>query len=392
MALKVKINKGNLINIIAAAALMSFCILKVLRGADVNSTKQGGIWNYISLIFYVLLAFLCIQYRRFKVKTIFLVAFIYVLFAYISCIGTDSIILQKDRLYTLIMISYPFVVFSVFYLSSNDNTIFKRLILVAYYVCLAVNLVTIIMHQFQMSSRAMASDIYFSLCLFPFSLLFIKNKVVLACTVIAQFMGSFLADKRAGFLAFAVGFIAYVLLFSALSGKKSVIKSLKIIAISLALAFILLQISRMLDNRYQLKIYERIFRLREDGGSGRSKIYTAIWSNFADSSFVKKVFGHGVGSIETIANTRMGHNDFMDALYSYGLISAVALVCFYVCLIAELIRLCKQKSQYAPAFAFSIVIGLSLSMFSSLLVYYTYVAGIVAFWGYIYAMAGQDHA
>lgn len=46
----------------------------------------------------------------------------------------------------------------------------------------------------------------------------------------------------------------------------------------------------------------------------------------------------------------------------------------------------RSRSPYAAAFSASIVLGLFLSLFSYMLVYYTYVTGLVAFWGYCLAL------
>ena len=80
------------------------------------------------------------------------------------------------------------------------------------------------------------------------------------------------------------------------------------------------------------------------------------------------------------------HNDFLEVMYNYGIIAFFCIVGFYLSMISQAVRMIRYRSHYAPAFAFSVVIGFTLGMFSYFLIFYTFVTGIVSFWGYTLKM------
>ena len=101
------------------------------------------------------------------------------------------------------------------------------------------------------------------------------------------------------------------------------------------------------------------------------------------------VFGHGMNTAGKIGGAGQAHNDFLEILYNYGILPFVSVVVFYLSLIVEGIRLVRRESPYAAAFAFSLIVGLFLAMFSYFTIYYTYVTCIMAFWGYAMAMENK---
>ena len=60
----------NNIFLLISVLLFAFCVLKVLRGSDTDSTAVGGIWNYISLLYYPL-AFFALFQTEHTVRAVF---------------------------------------------------------------------------------------------------------------------------------------------------------------------------------------------------------------------------------------------------------------------------------------------------------------------------------
>lgn len=365
--------------------LLLFCVMKVMRGADTSSTQIGGIWNYISLLYYPIVLFIVVRQRLFKVRPAFIFLFLYTFIALMTSLVNFNKELTIANLYSILMIPYFALVFVAFYLLSDPhNRMCSNLILITFYLCLIINLYTIIEFQFMGKSRPLASDIYFSLSLFPITLVLLNNKAMKVFAVVGMFLAVFFSGKRTGLIAYSIAFICYYLLKGHIEDKKSFAKRLKTMFVMIFLIVMFYVITLRIDNLYDLGIYDRLFRLADDGGSGRDDIYSTVWKAFLDAPFINKLFGHGVYASENITDAR-AHNDFLEVLYDYGIFALSCFVGFYLSLLSELKKMIRKGSKYAPAFASSLIIGIFLSMFSFYMTFYTYVTSGVAVMGYIIA-------
>ncbi len=381
---KDKVNMGMLMLI--SVMLLVFCVSKVLRGANTASTTEGGFWNYISLLYYAVVVYGILKRRVFKIRAVFVWSMIYCVVAMSFAFSHGSVMSNKSQLYNFLMIPYFFLVFVSFYLFSAENRKTEKIILLAYIVCLFINALTTILYLGFGNLRAMANDVYFSLCLMPFALLFIKNKFFKTAIVVLQFFVSFLANKRAGFIALCIGLVVYYLVEANNSPKNKLSRVFGRIILIAASIFLLYRISYYIDSTFDYGLYDRLDRLIDDGGSGRSAMYTAIWNSFWSSNWFQILFGHGMNTAGDVVGAGRAHNDFLEVMYNYGIIAFFCMAGFYLSMIFHAVRMIRHRSHYAPAFAFSIVIGLTLSMFSYFLIFYTFVTGIVSFWGYALKM------
>lgn len=375
---------------IISILLLAFCVLKVLRGTDSGNETAGGIWNYISVMYYPLFLYYFFAYHRFSFKDYFVFSFLYVLFSVSGVLLSGTVSMSLEGVYSFLMIPYPFLVFAVFYYFAEKNIFAERVILITYYACLLLNSVSVIRYQFFSYQRAMASDVYYSLCLFPFFLILEKNKVIRIIATVVQAFTIFAADKRAGLVAFAIGLIGYLLIGNAQKGRSRLLATLRAILISIAIIILLYFLTRYIDQVFHLNIYTRLFRSEKDEGSGRIHIYAMIWDDFLRSDILQLIIGHGKGSINNVAGTPHAHNDFLEAIYVYGIIPALCLVGFYISLIRRGVLMIIRRSKYAGAFFFSLVVGVTLSSLSFFLIYFTYVTGLVAFWGYALSVEQEE--
>lgn len=372
--------------------LLTFCVLKVLRGADSGNESAGGIWNYISVMYYPLFLYYLVAYHRFSFKDYFVFSFLYVLFSLAGVLLSGTVSTSMEGIYSFLMIPYPFLVFAVFYYFAEDNLFAERVILITYYACLLINSFSVIRYQFFSYHRAMASDVYYSLCLFPFCLILEKNNIIRIVATVVQAFTIFTADKRAGLVAFAIGLVGFLLISNAQKGRSRLLSTLKAILISIAIIIFLYFLTRYIDQTFRLNIYTRLFRSEKDEGSGRIHIYAKIWDDFLHSDILQLIIGHGKGSIINIAGTPHAHNDFLEAIYVYGIVPAICLVGFYIALIRQCILMIIRRSRYAGAFFFSLVVGITLSTLSFFLIYFTYVTGLVAFWGYVLSVEQKERS
>ena len=369
--------------------LSIFCILKVIRGSSIENTTAGGIWNYISLLYYPIALILFFTRDKIKIDLIFTSAFFYVLVALFSTFLNWGYRVDVSSIYNLLMIPYPILVMSVFYISSKKSEWCERIILVGYIVCLILNLRSVLSYNFTNAEEMMKSDIYFSLGLFPFALQLLKRKYFKVLIVLLQFAAVFLADKRTGLIAFIIGLILYILISSFCDNKGSFLKTVKSLIIATVAVLLFYKVGKYVDDTYNLDIFSRLMRLSDDGGSGRADIYSNVWQGFKNSDFIEKMFGHGMNTAGSIGGAGKAHNDFLQIIYDYGVFAVVFVTVFYISLVVRAFKMIKCKSPYAAAFTFSVVIGLFLAMFSYFVVYFTYVTCIMAFWGYTLSMEKQ---
>lgn len=372
--------------VIISLMLCVFCIMKVFRGSDTSITKEGGIWNYISLLYYIATIWGVIKIRRMKVRTLFVAPFFYSILSMLFAFGTGSVSLSTTKIYIFLMIPYFFLVFTTFYFFADENQNAEKIILFAYIVCLLVNYYTVIAFLVYGRTRALANDVYFSLCLFPFALQFIKNKGWRMAIIVAQFLVTFLSNRRTGFIALCIGFIVYFLLDVKNNNRFNFFKLICRVVLLVVVVYAFYRVSSYIDSTFDFGIYARLNRISMDEGSGRSGMYSKVWEAICESDWIELLFGHGMNTAGKVVGAGYAHNDYLEVLYDYGIISFLCIVIFMLSIIRQAIQMIKRRSPYAPTFAFSVAIGIMLSMFSYFLIFYTYVTCIMAFWGYAIKM------
>lgn len=368
--------------IIISIMLFLFSVLKVIRGANTSIAREGGIWNYISLLYYVVVIFGIAKNRFLKAKVVFIAPLFYCVLAMLIALGSGNITASFTRFYLFLMVPYFFLVFVSFYFFSGNSVKAEKIILAAYLLCLFINAYTIIGFLIYGRNRAIASDIYYSLCLFPFALQLIKNKRYKITVVFAQFFITFLSNKRTGFIAVCIGLILYFLIESIEGDKKNFLKIIIRLLLIVASVILLYYVSTYIDNKFGFGIYNRLNRLEDDRGSGRGVMYSVLWREIRTSNWFNILFGHGMTTAGKVVGADYAHNDFLEVFYDYGFFAFICIVVYYISIIYYAIQMVIRKSPYAASFVFSVIIGLSLSLFSYFLIFYTFVTCIVAFWGY----------
>ena len=375
--------------VILSIMLLVFCVTKVIRGSNVNSSTNGGIWNYISLGYYPVFFLLLYKRKSFKTNGLFISLLIYATMAMLISIPTILTgSMNINSLYNLFMVPYSVVVLYCFYLASDDSVIPQRIIIIAFIICLIINLYNVIRFKIGGAERALASDIYFSLTLFPFCLLIVKNKMIKITCIVGMFLAAFISAKRTAFIAFVISIILYVIVVEHNKGSGA-FRILKLLLVLLGVLLFLYYVSEYIDTYYNLGLYKRLNGLQEDGGGGRQGIYEQIFTAYLESPWYNKLFGHGMFETLNLCGF-MAHDDFLEVLYDYGIIAFMSFVSFFLALFKKGVDLVRQKSEYAPSFVASIVIGLLLSLFSFMMVYFTYVTCISAFWGYVLGLENNN--
>lgn len=135
---------------------------------------------------------------------------------------------------------------------------------------------------------------------------------------------------------------------------------------------------------------ERIANIPEDNGSGRIDVYREYADAFSHMETSELIIGHGFNS-GTLALSLSAHNDWLEALYDFGVIGLGLYCSLHVLLLRTILRLVRTNSPFAAPSAVAYSIFLSMSLLSHLIIYPTYFLVLAAYWGMVEGrlLAGQ---
>ena len=177
--------------------------------------------------------------------------------------------------------------------------------------------------------------------------------------------------KRGGLVALAMGLLTYLLVKRHIEQKG--IKGL-IITLLLVLVVSLVFYSAVVnlgDN-----VLERLFNSDDDTGSGRTEIWAGIFQRLVEQDFSNWIFGNGY--LATMTGTSNGswsgfsaHNDFLECLYDYGVVTLFCYFGFLLSWAKYIVRTIRQRSRFAAPLAMMWVMYVILSMISIIVLYYT---------------------
>ena len=225
---------------------------------------------------------------------------------------------------------------------------------------------------------ALISTAYYSLFLLPFALI-VRNKYTKFLLIIFAFTSILLSSKRGGFIAFWGALIVFFYVETKLKSKSSRWK--RTIGAIIVIGLVLLFMNDFVQQN-NLSIFDRLSNINEDKGSGRDVVYEYTWEMIKSSSIPSLIFGHGFNAVYHDSSLELSaHTDTLEIIYDYGIIGAMLYIMFYIRLISYYKKLKKINSQYAAAFAASLVLVLVLSLFAHLIIYPTHFLYVCAFWG-----------
>lgn len=150
--------------------------------------------------------------------------------------------------------------------------------------------------------------------------------------------------------------------------------------IILALIVLVPDVITNLEGSLNLNWSEKTVNAFDEGGSGRLWIWGATLDLVFSSSPRALLLGHGHNTLVNVLHFS-AHNDFLEVLYDYGLIMFIVYCGLFVRLYKEAKNMVRIKYQYATAFATSVMVFFSVSMFSHLMIYPGLMLILGAFWG-----------
>lgn len=366
-------------------ALELYVFLKIYRDSiNYLNTQQGGIWNLILALMIVVACISFLLFSSTKRNAPISCGLAYALTVYIN--GLISFKIDGISALYNYMVAPAFVwMLWLFFLFRTreekkfEHKITRRLMLPILAFLLYVFLTFVKNYAYWQSGDVMAlTSAYYALCMIPF---FLKGKkrwnyICLALSIAIVF----LSNKRAGLVALAASFVVYY--FVQISLKAYFSKKLNRIICGAFIAIVGILAFVYIDDQYQLGFLERMLKIKSDGGSGRTVIYTYVWNEITSSDIFDIIFGHGVSSMTKMdMHLSSAHSDFLNILYEYGVFSLILLCFVYLSLFAETLRMIKNRSPHAASFAMSIVLSFCLSIFSANLDSQTVSLVLAAYWG-----------
>lgn len=205
---------------------------------------------------------------------------------------------------------------------------------------------------------------YYVLFMLPI-ILITPHKSIRYVALIITGVVLFSSFKRGGVIAFVLGIIAYLFVKEVLIERK--FKRLLIFIIAIIALIIALII---IDNAMGNIISSRILNIREDGGSGRDQVWLTTWNMIKNSYGEQFVFGHGYNATEKQSPLGLSaHNDFLEMLFNYGVISFVFYVILHIQLIKQIFTEIRKRNKEASIMVFTYTIFFLLSMISHIIVY-----------------------
>ncbi len=359
-----------------------------LSEASIYEVKENSFQMYLCIAAFLLtvLVFLGNFFSLKKYSAEFWVMLAYMSYSVVctslSTLGYGSI---KYTGTALIYGNLPILFFMAYYFCGR-RTLLPNFFMVNYAMLLfLINSVFVFMSYFmwtEYSRGFVLMQFYQVFLLLPWLLIY---NVKVFRIVLILMMGGVVAyaSKRGAFICYVGGVILYFFVKNVFIENK--FRALHIIGLPVILTIMGVIVFFFIDFSYLL---DRMDRLDEDAGSGRLYIWQYVYDMYANSDLLSQMLGHGgyYGSRELLMSGNLAHgahNDFLSALYDYGLVGFIMLISLFVLSIKRLWQMLKFKFEFAPAYAMWLFCFFVLANISALFCSPIEAASFFSFWGYV---------
>jgi len=256
----------------------------------------------------------------------------------------------------------------VFYRLVLNRVINENLLLNAIYLIIII-CVSFTIHYLSTPNLPIAQNAsaYTLLWILPFILLKRNSKLFIPIFIITC-IGILLPIKRGAIISLIISLVAYSISMAYL--KRRLKNALNIL-------FILVVFISVFVLFYQRE-YERIYLRTRDFyepdkfGSGRAKMYSALFQHWYDANPFQIIFGFGSRSVQIytgwyFAGTESGpyaHSDWLGFLHDYGILGILIMIWLHLYLIKIIILLIKKRHFYLTVFLISYAILFCVNIYS----------------------------
>lgn len=225
--------------------------------------------------------------------------------------------------------------------------------------------------------------VYNVLALLPWAMIGLKGRKRMALYLLCGAI-SVLSMKRGAIVALPLMYAVDITVNNKNEKRGELIRK---IGGLLAAVFTFAVLFQLFDNATGGFLSSRFSASEIASGSGRSSQYSLAFAALSERNVFELIVGSGVGSSVDLIGTGI-HNEWIEILYSYGLVGLVIYASMMLGLIRRAKHLSKCVPECKPACWMMIALILVLSLISS--AYGTYVGFFLfGFWGFVEAMAEQ---
>jgi O-antigen ligase len=236
-------------------------------------------------------------------------------------------------------------------------------------------------------TRFLQNNLSYNILLILPWLLLLKRQYVKTVLIGLLLFITVFSLKRTAILALVLSFFTMFFVNGVIQRKKR----FKIILISLVLFFISFLVFDYVNQIYDNRLLSRFENIQEDQGSGRIDIYIKVLKGLDNDSFPELIVGHGYKSVGKITDGLASHNDWLETIYSFGLIGLLILLAIFYLLIKKIFFLIRIKSIYSSPFTVSVVLFFLMSLVSHLVIYPHVFVILTSFWGYIFGKTNKKN-
>jgi len=231
--------------------------------------------------------------------------------------------------------------------------------------------------------RIVAVNLVYNVLVFLPWLTLMSSKWARRLGYVLVFIVVLVSMKRGAIIAYPILISAWILMEAV--PRKKVGRAIVQMVVALALFIGGLQI---VDQSTGGFLSERFSAESLASGSGRAQSYYHIVENVSNRSPADFLIGTGSGSSIQLLGTG-AHNEWLEFLYSFGIIGVVLYLLLFLALVGRIRRLSKQSSPYTAAVAMAVVYILVVGMVGG--IYFVHsTLYIVAFLGVVEGMMIND--
>lgn len=274
-------------------------------------------------------------------------------------------------------------IFLYFYNYSQDgetDTLLKTLFVVltlffSFQVYLEANMIR---DSIAIASMLQVNEIYYLVLVLPWIFLFngkYYNMIKIVLLVLILWL-TFYSLKRTAMVAIGFAFFAYLLALL----RQGKLKFSTVLGLSVLL-IIGYNLLISVNAEYGGRIFERFGDMESDQGSGRIDIYKNVLEAIYNFDIGNFLFGGGRGNIGQYTHGYSAHNEFLEVLFSWGVLGLILYIIFLVKLFIKYISSDKHMDIYPLKIA-SLGIFVAMSITSHLVIYPYLFCILTSFWGY----------
>jgi len=367
--------------IISDGFIINSSVLNLLQNNEDNSAISGS--GYFLILFMVFSFVYIIRNYNILLKS-------HILLKSALVYGTLALLINllyfKGLFFDLIRTSnaifqWVFALIVGYMIAFKDQKNKNRTIFLLLIATLPVTLYNIFNYSFESVFQLQVFNVFDAtfilLVILPF-VFTLKNDLLKIILVVLIGVVAFMSFKRTTIISYIIVVVLYYVntIFSGGLNSKSRNKYLLIFSVIIG-ALIIYQSFNYIEKVSGGLISERLNKMQEDRGSERLDIYSNILNLLSTSSSQSLLFGHGGYRAVELKLKILAHNDFLEILYDFGIVTFIAYFVFFIQLTKYIGRILKYKkiipienrNAYIVAYILFLFLGI-LNCFITSPVYY----------------------